>query len=225
MTVILNTWPAPLNLELREKLERVSFPTIGHYLEEGFGEPSLQRQVGAGRVVGRAVTVRTLATDSTLLHHIVGHIEPGDVLVVDTGGDRRHAPVGLVVAAAAAHAGAAGIVVDGVITDVEEVATLGIPIFAYGRSVLTTKLQGLDGGGVNVPVIAGGVRVEPGDVVLGDANGLFIASPTVVADIIDVALADDAEEPELIAAIRNGARLGDETGATSAAMALADSAH
>lgn len=221
MTATLNSWPAPLDADLLDKLNRLSFPTLGHYMEQGFLDSALQRQIGQSRVVGRAVTVRTLPTDSTLLHHAAGYLEKGDVLVVDTGGDRRHAPVGLVVATAAAHAGAAGIIVDGVVTDIDEVRELGIPVYAYGRSVLTTKLQGLDGGGVNVPVVAGGVTVNPGDVVLGDSNGLLVAASEVLQQIVDIALEDDAEEPDLIAAIKRGARLGDETGATASARALA----
>lgn len=222
MPITLNPPPAPLDPELVAKLERVSFPTLGHYLEEGFADAALQRQAGHARVVGRAVTVRTTAADSTMLHHAAGYLEAGDVLVVDTGGDRRHAPVGLVVASAAAARGARGIIVDGVVTDLDEIAQLGIPVYAYGRSMLTTKLQGFDAGGHHVEVVAGGVVVHPGDVVLADANGVFAAPPAVLESIIDIALEDDAEEPELIRAIQQGARLGDETGATTTVLALAE---
>ncbi|WP_319457878.1 MULTISPECIES: RraA family protein [unclassified Mycobacterium] len=220
MPITLNPAPAPLDAELVAKIERVSFPTLGHYLEEGFVDPALARQAGTGRVVGRAVTVRTTATDSTMLHHAVGYLEAGDVLVVDTGGDRRHAPVGLVVAAAAAARGARGIIVDGVVTDIAEIAELGIPVYAYGCSVLTTKLHGIDAGGHHVDVVVGGVSIRAGDVVLADANGVFAAAAEVVAHVIDVALQDDAQEPELIDRIRAGARLGDETGATKTILSL-----
>lgn len=223
MPIILAPAPAPLDPDLVAKLERVSFPTLGHYLEDGFADAALQRQVGTTRVIGRAVTVRTTATDSTMLHHAAGYLEPGDVLVVDTGGDRRHAPVGLVVATAAAARGARGIIVDGVITDVDEIGKLGIPVYSYGRSVLTTKLQGIEAGGHHVAVVAGGIGVRSGDIVLADANGVFFAAPDVLEDIIDIALEDDAEEPELVAAIRAGARLGDETGATTTVLGLVTS--
>ncbi|MDF2989775.1 MAG: RraA family protein [Microbacterium sp.] len=222
MPITLNPPPAPLDPELVAKLERVSFPTLGHYLEEGFADAALQRQAGSTRVVGRAVTVRTTAADSTMLHHAAGYLEPGDVLVVDTGGDRRHAPVGLVVATAAAARGARGIIVDGVVTDVDEIAQLGIPVYAYGRSMLTTKLQGFDAGGHHVEVVAGGIVVHPGDVVLADINGVFAAPPAVLEAVIDIALEDDAEEPDLVRAIQQGARLGDETGATATVLALAE---
>jgi 4-hydroxy-4-methyl-2-oxoglutarate aldolase len=220
MPITLNPAPAYLDTKLVAKLERVSFPTLGHYLEEGFVDPTLTRQAGSGRVVGRAVTVRTTATDSTMLHHAVGYLDAGDVLVVDTGGDRRHAPVGLVVAAAAAARSASGIVVDGVVTDIDEIAGLGLPVYAYGRSMLTTKLQGIDAGGHHVDVVVGGVPISPGDVVLADANGVFAAAATILAQVIDIALEDDAEEPDLIEKIRAGARLGDETGATKTILSL-----
>lgn len=213
--------PAPLDPELKAKLERVSFPTIGHYLEEGFVEPAITRIVGARRVVGRAVTVRVTAQDSTALHHAAGWAEPGDVFVIDTGGDTRHAPVGEVLAATLSLRGAAGIVVDGVVTDLDEVEEFGIPVYARGSSVLTTKLLSLDAGGHHIPVTCGGVSVRSGDVVLADRNGVLIASPDVLAGIVDIALADDAEEPELVAELRAGARLGDLTGASAAIAGFA----
>lgn len=213
--------PPGLSEELRAKLERLSFPTLGHYLEEGFADPGIRRIVAAGgRVIGTACTVRTTATDSTALHHAAGTIEPGQVLVLDTGGDRRHAPLGEVVAAQLVARGAAGVVVDGVVTDVDEIDELGLTVHARGTSMLTTKLHGIDAGGVNVPVSCGGAVVHPGDVVLADANGVLVVPVEVLERIVDIALADDAEEPELLAEMRAGAPLGDLTGATATVEAL-----
>ncbi|WP_368498030.1 RraA family protein [Herbiconiux sp. A18JL235] len=208
--------PAALPAELVEKLERVSFPTLGHYLEEGFADHGIRRMVGTKRVVGRAITVRLTAQDSTVLHHAAGWCEPGDVFVIDTGGDTRHAPVGEVLAATLTLRGAAGVIVDGVVTDLDEVEQFGLPVYARGSSVLTTKLLSVDAGGVNIPVTCGGVAVQPGDVVLADRNGVFFGPVDVVSALIDTALADDAEEPELVEELRQGARLGDLTGASAA---------
>lgn len=220
MPITIGPAPEPLPSDLVEKLERVSFPTLGHYLEEGFADPAIVRVAGTRRVVGRAVTVRTTATDSTMLHHAAGLVEPGDVVVIDTGGDVRHAPLGEVVASALVFRGAAGAVVDGSATDIDEIAGLGLPVYARGLSMLTTKLHGIDAGGLNVPVVVGGVVVNPGDVVLADANGVLFASVPVLAALIDTALADDAEEPELVEELRAGGRLGDLTGATASVHAL-----
>ncbi len=220
MPITIGPAPEPLPSDLVEKLERVSFPTLGHYLEEGFADPAIVRVAGTRRVVGRAVTVRTTATDSTMLHHAAGLVEPGDVVVIDTGGDVRHAPLGEVVASALVFRGAAGAVVDGSATDIDEIAGLGLPVYARGLSMLTTKLHDIDAGGLNVPVVVGGVVVNPGDVVLADANGVLFASVAVLAALIDTALADDAEEPELVEELRAGGRLGDLTGATASVQAL-----
>lgn len=209
------TAPEPLAPALREKLERLSFPTLGHYLEEGFADPEIRRIVAAGgRVIGTAFTVRTTASDSTALHHAAGLIGAGQVLVLDTGGDRRHAPLGEVVAAQLVARGAAGAVVDGVVTDVDEIAELGLTVHARGTSMLTTKLHGIDAGGVNVPVSCGGAVVHPGDVVLADANGVLVVPVEVLERLVDLALEDDAEEPDLIADLRRGEPLGSLTGAS-----------
>ncbi len=213
--------PSTLAPELREKLERLSFPTLGHYLEEGFADSEVRRIVSAGgRIIGTAFTVRTTATDSTALHHGAGLIEAGQVLVLDTGGDRRHAPLGEVVAAQLVARGAAGAVVDGVVTDTDEITELGLSVHARGTSMLTTKLHGIDAGGVNVPVTCGGAVVQPGDVVLADANGVLFVPLAVLEQIVDIALADDAEEPELVAELRAGAPLGSLTGASDTVATL-----
>jgi regulator of RNase E activity RraA len=215
MSVHIGSAPSAIDTRLLEKLGRVSFPTLGHYLEEGFADPGISRLIGTKRIVGRAITVRTTATDSTMLHHAAGLVEPGDVVVIDTGGDVRHAPLGEVVATALSLRGAAGAIVDGSVTDVDEIAPLDLAVYARGTSMLTTKLHEIDAGGLNVPVVCGGVVVRPGDVVLADANGVLFAAASVLEAVIDIALDDDAEEPELVRALREGDRLGELTGATA----------
>lgn len=212
--------PPALSAELRAKLERLSFPTLGHYLEEGFADTGIRRQVGSGRIIGTAFTVRTTATDSTMLHHGAGLIGEGQVMVIDTGGDVRHAPLGEVVAAQLVVRGAAGAIVDGVVTDTDEIAELGLEVHSRGTSMLTTKLHGIDAGGVNIPVTVGGATVRPGDVVLADANGVLVVPVDVLEKIVDIALADDAEEPDLVADLRAGKQLGSLTGASDMVAAL-----
>ncbi|MFB9573495.1 RraA family protein [Streptomyces yanii] len=214
MPLDIRALPAPLDAALVEGLRKVDFPTLGHYLEEGFCDPALQRVAGSGKLVGRAVTVRTTATDSTVLHHAAGIVGPGDVVVLDTGGDRRHAPLGEVVVNALVARGAAGAVVDGLCTDIDALRDLGLPVYAFGRTPLTTKLHGLADGSLCAPITCGGVPVHPGDLVLGDANGLIIAPAGRLAAVLDEAIEDDAEEPALVAELHEGKPLGSLTGAT-----------
>jgi len=215
MGATVNPMPTVLDDGLLELCRAVDVPTVGHYLETGFCDPAITRLSGSAPLVGRAVTVRLVAPDSAPLHHLASLVEPGDVVVIDCGGDRRHAPLGEVVAVALAARGAAGAVIDGVCTDVDALRRLDSTVFARGTSPLTTKLHGLDGGGINVPITCGGVTVHPGDVVLGDANGLLIAAPSLLAAVLPEARADDAAEPELIAALWRGERLGELTGASA----------
>ncbi|MEW1720025.1 RraA family protein [Streptomyces sp. NPDC093109] len=215
MPLTLRDFPEPADPALLARLADLDFPTLGHYLEEGFCDPALRRLAGTRKLIGQAVTVRITATDSTLLHHAAGLVRPGDVVVIDCGGDRRHAPLGEVVANALASRGAAGVVVDGVCTDIDALRAVGLPVYAYGLSMLTTKLHGIADGALNTPVGCAGVAVRPGDIVLGDANGLLIAPAGRLAAVLDEALADDAEEPDLIAELWSGGRLGELTGATA----------
>lgn len=213
MPIVLNPPPPPLPGSLVEELDRVSFPTIGHFLESGFVSPEIQTMTPGLRFVGRALTVRIPAPDGLLLHRVMAQATPGDVVVIDTGSNRTHAVVGAVIATAAQVAGVAGIVVDGVVTDVLELREMAIPVFARGTSVLTAKQVGIDDGGINVPVVCGGVTVQPGDVVMADENGVLALDPEVAAAVVDRALASDNAEPELLRQLRSGKPLPDLSGA------------
>lgn len=213
MPITINPDAPELPAGLADLVGNVDVPTLGHFLEEGFCAPAISRQAGAGRLVGRAVTVRITATDSTLVHKATGLLKAGDVLVIDTGGDEIHAPVGGVVANAVAAAGATGVVIDGVCTDRPMLVQTGLTVYARGTSVLTTKLHGIDAGGINVPITCGGASVHPGDIVVGDENGVLIASPRDVQAVLDKARGSDESEPALLEKLKSGQKLAELSGA------------
>ena len=94
--------------------------------------------------------------------------------------------------------GAVGVVVDGVVTDVVELRAAGLPVFARGTSVLTAKRIASPRSAVNVPVLCGGVMVNPGDVVMADDNGVLVLSADEAAN------AADRAEPAILARLRSG---------------------
>lgn len=188
-------------------LAAVSYATIGHFLEDGFVDPAIQSMFDGVKVAGPAVTVRIADNDAIAMNHALLALRPGDVLVVDMSGDHRHAPVGAVTAAAAKAQGAAAVVVDGVATDVLELRETGLPVFARGTSCLTTKRVYGSGSAVNVSVRCGGVTVNPGDLVLGDDNGVVILSPEVADQVLAQVLDSDAAEPDILARITAGESL------------------
>lgn len=198
-----------LDAELVRRLRSVSFPTIGHFLEEGFLDSGIRSLLRDVRVVGRAVTVRVAEADAYATNRALALLEPGDVLVIETGGDLAHAPVGAVTGWAAMCQGAAGVVVDGVVTDVVELRAAGLPIFARGTSVLTAKRIASPHSAVNVPVLCGGVMVNPGDVVMADDNGVLVLSADEAAAVVDAALASDRAEPAILDRLRSGEPIGD----------------
>ena len=195
---------ARLDPALLRQLERVSFPTLGHFLEDGFASHEIRALAPGVKVVGRAVTLRLATPNAIAVNRALASLTAGDVLVIDACGDHAHATVGAVTGTAALCAGARGIIVDGVVTDILELRAMGMPVFARGTSVLTTKRIDDGGSAVNAPVICGGATVNPGDIVLADDNGVLFLAPDVAAGIIGQALASDEAEPAILARLQAG---------------------
>ena len=110
------------------------------------------------------------------MHHALGLLRPGDILLVDRLGDDRHACWGGGVTVAAKAAGAKAGVVDGPCTDLEEVEASDFPLWCRGIAPITTRIYDL-GGRLNKPVSIGGVAVMPGDAVLCDESGVLVLPP------------------------------------------------
>ena len=213
--------PAPAAPELLERLGAVDPTTIGHFRHYGFVDPEIRALIPGRRVVGTAVTVCMPAIDSALLHYVVSRCRPGDVLVIDRLGDRRHACMGGVVAAAMKVAGIAAVILDGLACDFTEIRELDLPVWCRGEAVLTAKFMGV-GGAINIPVSCGGVAVTPGDIVLADSGGVLVLppDPQEVDYCIERALSMQAGEPAMLKDIRAGGRIGDISGANQRLDAL-----
>lgn len=210
----LNDMPVQLPAEKIKKLKKVETATVGHFRHAGFLDPALRAVLPDVRVVGTAVTLRIPGPDSTLLHHVMGMIRPGDFLIIDRAGDRRHACWGGVITHTAARLGVAGAVIDGMATDIAEIRSHRMPLWCRGPSPITTKLLAL-GGDLNVPVSCGGVAVAPGDAVLADESGVLILKPQEIDAVADRALDMQAREVTLLKRIDEGERLPEITGATA----------
>lgn len=196
--------------ELIAALRRVEIPTLGHFLEEGFCDQDLRPMNSGPQLLGRARTLDLTEPDAFAVNRALLALAPGDVLVIRVAG-RGHAPVGAVTAHAAIAQGAAGIVVDGPVTDQAALRELQdrLPVFATGLTARTTKrsgaLAGETDGALDRAIEVAGVSVRPGDLVLGDAQGILILPPDGPGDdVLDAALASDAAEPALVARIASG---------------------
>jgi RraA family protein len=124
---------------------------------------------------GPAITVRVRPGDNLMIHKAIAMADPGDVIVIDGSGDLTQALIGGLMRTSAIKRGIAGFIVDGAIRDVAEWAEGGIAVYARGR---VHRGPSKDGPGeVNVPISCAGMAVLPGDLILGDADGV-IAIPT-----------------------------------------------
>lgn len=199
--------PAPVDPGLLDRLRGLDLADLGHIRHWGFVDPALKPVSPGARVVGTAVTVVAPALDSSIIPHALGLVRPGDVLIVDRLGDERHACLGGVVALAAKTAGAAGIVVDGFVSDVQEIRRHGLPIWCRGDAALMSKLL-VVGGAMNIPVSCGGVAVTPGDAVIADDAGICILPADEIEEMEAAILEAQRRRPERIERIRSGEKLG-----------------
>jgi len=136
-----------------------------------------------GRMAGPAFTVKTRPGDNLLVHKALDLAEPGDVIVVDAGGDLTNAIIGEIMSTYAKARGVAGFVIDGAVRDADELRTGDFPVYAAG---VTHRGPYKDGPGeINVPIAIDGMVIEPGDLVLGDGDGIlcvpFDATAAVLA--------------------------------------------
>lgn len=156
----------------------------------------------SGRMVGTAFTVWTRPGDNLAIHKALELVGPGDVIVVDGGADESRALVGEIMKNIAEHRGAAGYVIDGAIRDVAAFAASDFPCFA--RTVVHRGPYKGGPGHINVPVSIGGSVIAPGDVVVGDEDGVVSFSPSIAESLIEAIRAQIAREEDTLKAIRDG---------------------
>ncbi|MSP48450.1 MAG: RraA family protein [Alphaproteobacteria bacterium] len=208
---VINPLPPQIDPGLIDLLVKAEPATIGHFLDFGFMDPEIRGLLPDKRIAGTAVTIRFTGVDSTIVHYALGQIRPGDVLVIDRAGDRRHAACGGGVAFAAREAGCRGIVMDGMATDIGELRDYGLPVWARGLSAVTGKRL-YQHGDFCVPVSCGGVPVMPGDAILADENGVLVLKPDQIQAAATRAIAMQQDEPVRLKKVAEGAKLPDLNG-------------
>ena len=163
----------------------------------------LTRVVPGSRVAGPARTALCMPGDNTMVHALVAHARPGDVLVLTSVEPAPVAFVGDLLATQAQAQGVAGILVDGAVRDLDELAELGLPIWTrFVRAQGATKGEV---GKLDVPVVVGGAEIRPGDLVVMDCDGAVV----VPADRVDEMLPAARERAERETAVRQRYRDGD----------------
>lgn len=167
------------------------------------GGADLRPMHSGGGLAGTALTVRTRPGDNLVIHKAIDVAEPGDVIVVDAGGDTTSAVVGELIARHAQVRGVAGFVINGAIRDLDAFRAGSFPIFATG---VTHRGPYKDGPGeIGVPVGIGGMVIQSGDIVIGDADGVLAVPREGAWAILEAAEAQQAKEAETLIQIESGA--------------------
>lgn len=144
--------------------------------QDRFGIPAGLRPIwNSEPFAGEAYTVLTAPGDNLGIHRALAEILPGQVLVVDGGGYEARALIGDLVAEKALALQVAALVIDGAVRDVADIESLGIPV--YARTVIPAGPWKNGPYRLNAPVTVGGVVVSPGDIIVGDRDGIAVVSP------------------------------------------------
>lgn len=155
------------------------------------------------RVAGPAVTVDLRPADNLMLHYAMLKVKPGDVLVVDAKGFLEAGPWGDVFTEQAVRQGVAGLVINGAVRDAGSIIEMGFPVFCRGLCIKGTGKN--QPGKLNVPVCLGDVQINPGDIVIGDQDGVVVVPRGDVDEAIRSSQAREDKEAEFRARIRDGA--------------------
>ena len=190
--------------DLARQFLDIPVANVGDCMSRMFaGGPTLRPMHRPGRrMAGPAVTVKTRPGDNLLIHKALWTAAPGDVLVVDGGGDLTNALFGEIMVSIAVKRGLAGGVLNGAIRDAFTLREGDFPVFAAG---VTHRGPYKDGPGeINVPIAIAGMVIEPGDLVIGDDDGVLCVPYADAQALHDAARAKMAQEAQMMAAIQAG---------------------
>lgn len=207
----IHTLPEPIPESDLTLLKRAEPATVGHFRTIGFMDAGIKAHAPDLRIAGTAVTVRMPGTDGGILHYAMGCVRPGDILIIDRCGEAVTAAFGGAMAYAARQAGVAGMIVDGLVTDLGELRQHGVPVWSRGASIVTTRVLGLDGEFCG-PISCGGVAVYPGAAVLADENGVLVLPREHVRDAAEQAISFQEQEKVTLARLRDGEKFPDIVG-------------
>ncbi|WP_122282283.1 RraA family protein [Pseudomonas syringae group genomosp. 3] len=189
-----------------EQFRGIAASTLGHLTDSGYLR-GIRPLFDGARLVGNVVTVKVHLPDGSILRDALLNSLPGDVLVIECVGDEHCACWGELRTLAGLIKGLAGVVVSGAVTDVAALREHRLPVFSRGISAVTTQSQG-ESGELNGPVNIGGVVVNPGDIAIGDDDGVFILSPQQANELLPGLLAkesaDRARREEFLGRLNEG---------------------
>jgi 4-hydroxy-4-methyl-2-oxoglutarate aldolase len=165
--------------------------------------PSVIKPIAKGmKVCGPAYTVQTMPRDNVLLHRAYAYANPGDVLVVNCSNFYEAGYWGDLMSLGAKTKGINGLVIDACVRDADDIEAMGFPVFSRGLCIRGTSNHG--DGILNEAIIIGDVLINPGDIVVGDRDGVVIVPQNKMEECIEKAKAREAKEEKTREELRKG---------------------
>jgi regulator of RNase E activity RraA len=194
--------PPRLDAILVARFRGIASPNLADAMGRfNFMDPGILSRTGLP-LCGLAVTVNARPADNLMVHKALQVASPGDVIVVNTCGNTTSAVFGELMCNTAVAAKLGGIVVDGAIRDVDGLAALAFP--AFSRSVSAGGCDKDGPGEINVPISCGGVVVSPGDIVVGDRDGVVVVPRADAPEVLSLVQALVERETKRVAEIKSG---------------------
>jgi regulator of RNase E activity RraA len=201
---IRTEWERP-DREIVTGLGAFETPVISDLMNRLYSmEPAIRPQTHPDLgLVGPALTVKVFPGDNLMVHKSLDVAQPGDVVVIDASSSALTAVLGDLISTKARHRGIAGFIVDGLVRDLPAIRDLGdFPVFSRGVTPIGPLHRGP--GEIGHPIACGGIVVNPGDVIVGDLNGIVVVPRDIADDLLQRLTERKAAEADYTAAVARG---------------------
>jgi regulator of RNase E activity RraA len=189
--------------EVIDQFRQFDTPDISDLMNRLYTMSSaIHNLVNGVAIAGPACTVKVFPGDNLMVHKALDIAKPGDIVVVDAGSSHMNGVMGGLVSQKAKHRGIQAFVIDGLIRDLPEIKEVDFPIYARGVTPIGPLHRGP--GEINYPVSCGGIVVNPGDIILGDANGVVAVRREFAEEILERAYKQKASLGPYVANVKKG---------------------